>query len=253
MHDAIVHPSGARMRWVELPGNEPARVYVHGLGATSAPYYAGVAVHPLLPRRRSLLIDLLGFGLSDRPGAFGYTLEDHAETLAEALRKAGVAGASLIAHSMGGAVAIVLAARRPELVSGLILVDANLDPYPPAPVSPGSSGIAAYSEDDFVSYGWKEVRDRVGPHWWSTMRLADLRGLHRTAVGLAAGTTPTMRELLTGLTIPRAFLHPEGAAPAGADDLRRAGVEVLGIPESGHNIMLDNPEAFARTLATLLP
>ncbi|GAB2905706.1 alpha/beta fold hydrolase [Nonomuraea fastidiosa] len=254
MHDAIVHPSGARMRWVELPGGEPARVYVHGLGATSAPYYAEVAAHPALPRRRSLLIDLLGFGISDRPQDFSYTLEAHADALAEALRKAGVAGAAVIAHSMGGAVAIVAAARHPGLVADLILVDANLDPYPVTPPRPGTSGIAAYGEEEFVSGGWKEVRDRVGPHWWSTMRLADLRGLHRTAVSLAQGTTPTMRELLIGLTaIPRAFLFPEGDEPDGAGELRAAGVRVLGIPESGHNIMLDNPEAFARTLATLLP
>ncbi|MEQ4716179.1 alpha/beta fold hydrolase [Nonomuraea sp. B19D2] len=253
MHDAIVHPNGTRMRWVELPGAAPPRVYVHGLGATSAPYYAEVAAHPLLPRKRSLLIDLLGFGISDRPRDFAYTLEAHADALAEALRKAGVAGASLIAHSMGGAVAIVLAARHPELVANLVLVDANLDPYPPTPVQPGSSGIASYTEEEFVSHGWKEVRDRVGPHWWSTMRLADLRGLHRTAVSLAAGTTPTMRELLKTLPIPRAFLYPEGDPPQDADGLRASGVEVVAIPESGHNIMLDNPEAFARTLATLLP
>jgi pimeloyl-ACP methyl ester carboxylesterase len=253
MHDAIVHSSGARMRWVELPGADPARVYVHGLGATSAPYYAEVAAHPLLPRNRSLLIDLLGFGISDRPQDFGYTLEDHADTLAEALRKAGVHASSLIAHSMGGAVAIILATRHPDLVANLILVDANLDPYPPAPVRPGTSGLASYTETDFVEYGWKEVRDRVGPHWWSTMRLADLHGLHRTAVSLAEGTTPTMREQLMVLPIPRAFLHPEGSAPDRADDLREAGVQVLSIPESGHNIMLDNPEAFAQTLANLLP
>ncbi|MEV0391193.1 alpha/beta fold hydrolase [Nonomuraea sp. NPDC050643] len=253
MHDAIVHPSGARMRWVELPGAEPARVYVHGLGATSAPYYAEVAAHPLLPRHRSLLIDLLGFGVSDRPRDFDYTLESHADTLAEALRKAGVGSASLIAHSMGGAVAIVLATRHPDLVAGLILVDANLDPYPASPIRPGTSGIAGYTEEEFVGGAWKEVRDRVGPHWWSTMRLADLRGLHRTAVSLARGTTPTMRELLLGLRIPRAFLHPEGAEPAAAGELRASGVEVLSVPESGHNIMLDNPEAFARTLVPLLP
>ncbi|MGN9839346.1 alpha/beta fold hydrolase [Nonomuraea sp. H19] len=253
MHDAIVHPSGARMRWVELPGADPARVYVHGLGATSAPYYAEVAAHPLLPRHRSLLIDLLGFGISDRPADFSYTLEAHADALAEALRKAGVAGASVIAHSMGGAVAIVLAAHHPGLVANLILVDANLDPYPVLPVRPGTSGIASYTEDEFVSSGWQEVRDRVGPHWWSTMRLADLRGLHRTAVSLAKGTDPAMREILKTLPIPRAFLHPEGDAPEAADDLRAAGVQVLGIPESGHNVMLDNPEAFARALAALLP
>ncbi|WP_327583076.1 alpha/beta hydrolase [Nonomuraea sp. NBC_00507] len=253
MHDAIVHPSGARMRWVELPGAEPARVYVHGLGATSAPYYAEVAAHPLLTRRRSLLIDLLGFGISDRPQDFPYTLEAHADALAEALGKAGVAGASVIAHSMGGAVAIILAAHHPELVANLILVDANLDPYSVVPVQPGSSGLGSYTEEEFVAHGWKEVRDRVGPHWWSTMRLADLRGLHRTAVSLAQGTDPTMREMLKALTIPRAFLHPEGDPPEAADGLRAAGVQVLGIPESGHNIMLDNPEAFAQTLRTLLP
>ncbi|MFC5832016.1 alpha/beta fold hydrolase [Nonomuraea insulae] len=253
MHDAIVHPSGARVRWVELPGSAPARVYVHGLGATSAPYYAEVAAHPLLTRHRSLLIDLLGFGISDRPQDFSYTLEAHADVLATALRKAGVEGASVIAHSMGGAVATVLAAHHADLVAHLILVDANLDPYPPAPVRAGSSGIAAYEEEEFVAGGWKEVRDRVDPHWWSTMRLADPRGLHRTAVSLAEGTSPTMRDLLIDLTIPRAYLYPEGGEPAGAEGLRAAGVQVLGIPESGHNIMLDNPEAFARTLAALLP
>ncbi|QYC40794.1 Tropinesterase [Nonomuraea coxensis DSM 45129] len=257
MHDAIVHPSGARMRWVELPGPDPVRVYVHGLGATSAPYYAEVAAHPLLPRRRSLLIDLLGFGISDRPREFAYTLEAHAEALAAALEKAGVAGAALIAHSMGGAVAIVLAARHPELVAHLVLVDADLDPRPPAPVPAGGGiaggGIAGYGEEEFVEGGWKEVRDRVGPHRWSTMRLADLRGLHRTAVSLARGTDPTMRALLLSLRMPRAYLHREGDAPDDVGGLRAAGVRVLSVPEPGHTVMLDDPDAFARTLTALLP
>ncbi len=236
--------AGAKIRWVELPGGNPARVYLHGLGAMSAAYYAAVAPDPRLGGHRSLLVDLLGFGLSDRPADFDYTLDGHAEALSRALRTAAVVGAEVVAHSMGGAVAIVLAARYPELVSKLVLVDANLDPYVPKRM-PGSSGIATYTEAEFLEGGWDETRDRVGEHWWSTMRLAGREALYRSAVHLAHGTTPTMRQQLLALTIPRTFLFPEtDGAPLGADELRAAGVELVAIPESGHNIMLDNPELF---------
>src|SRR5689334_3324355 len=109
MRDAQVTPGGARIRWVEFPGDtRHTRVYLHGLGASSAPYFAATAVHPALAGPRSLLIDMLGFGISDRPGDFDYTLEGHADTVARALEAARVQAADVVAHSMGGAVAIVL-------------------------------------------------------------------------------------------------------------------------------------------------
>ncbi|MEV3934163.1 MULTISPECIES: alpha/beta fold hydrolase [unclassified Streptomyces] len=253
MRSATVTAEGDRIRWVELPGREPPRAYVHGLGATSPAYFAEAAVHPLLAGHRSLLIDLLGHGISDRPTGFSYTLESHADALAAALGAAGVSGAELIAHSMGGSVAVVLAARHPSLVSRLVLVDANLDPVPPTPGAGGSSGIAAYSEQEFLAGGWEEVRDRVGPHWWSTMRLAGREALHRSATHLVRGTDPTVRELLRGLGIPRAYLLPEADGPLpGADALTRAGVSVVPVPDCGHTVMLDNPEGFARATAAAL-
>ncbi|MFD8415835.1 alpha/beta fold hydrolase [Streptomyces sp. NPDC059650] len=253
MRSAAVTPEDDRIRWVELPGAEPARVYVHGLGATSPAYFTASAFHPLLAGRRSLLVDLLGHGHSDRPEQFPYTLEAHADALAAALDAAGVAGAELIAHSMGGAVAIVLAHRHPRLVSRLVLVDANLDPVPVVPRTNGSSGIASYTEEEFLAGGWAEVRDRVGAHWWSTMRLAGRTALYRSAVHLAAGTTPTMRELLLELEVPRTYLLPEADGPlAGTEELEAAGVTVVPVPDCGHNIMLDNPEGFARATAAAL-
>ncbi|MBX7546664.1 alpha/beta hydrolase [Streptomyces sp. NPDC004232] len=250
MRAAAVTPAGDLMRWVELPGEEAPRVYVHGLGATSPAYFAAAAVHPLLAGRRSLLVDLLGHGISDRPTDFDYTLESHADTLAAALTSAGVTGGELVAHSMGGSVAIVLAARHPGLVSRLVLIDANLDPLQPRPRGGGSSGIASYSEEEFLAGGWAEVRDRVGPHWWSTMRLAGREGLYRSAAHLVRGTTPTMRQLLVGLPIPRTYLLPEADdAFTGIESLEAAGVTVTRVPDCGHNIMLDNPEGFARATA----
>ncbi|MEU9231498.1 alpha/beta fold hydrolase [Streptomyces subrutilus] len=253
MRSAAVTAEGDRIRWVELPGEEPARVYVHGLGASSPGYFAASAVHPLLAGRRSLLVDLLGHGYSDRPEEFPYTLEAHADALAAALTGAGVRGAEFIAHSMGGAVAVVLAGRHPHLVSRLVLVDANLDPLPPAPGAAGSGGIAAYGEEEFLAGGWAQVRDRAGAHWWSTMRLAGRTALYRSAVHLAAGTVPTVREQLLALEVPSSLLLPEADGPLpGAGALEAAGVRVVSVPDCGHNIMLDNPEGFARAAATAL-
>ncbi|MEW2512034.1 alpha/beta hydrolase [Streptomyces sp. NPDC046870] len=243
MQQATFDSRGSRIRWTEVPGAEPARVYLHGLGAMSAVYHAHIAARPALAGRRSLFVDLPGHGTSDRPQDFGYTLEDHADAVAAALDAAGAAGAELIAHSMGGAVAVVLAHRRPDLVSRLVLTEANLDAFPPP--TAGSSGIAAYGEDEFVEGGHARVLETVGPLWAATMRLADPRALHRSAVGLRKGSDPVMRTLLERLPVDRVFLQGEHSGElAGREGLEAAGVRVATVPGAGHNVMFDNPDAF---------
>jgi pimeloyl-ACP methyl ester carboxylesterase len=248
MRDATVGPGEARMRWVEVPGDEPVRVYLHGLGGMSAPYFIPAATHPELAGHRSLFVDLLGHGLSDRPPDFGYTLEEHAATLATALDAAGVRAADVVGHSMGGGVAIVLAHHRPDLVGRLVLVEANLEPSPAPKV--GGSGINAYTEAEFRAGGLAETLDRVGPVWAATMRLADPVGLHRSAAHLVTATRPTMRHMLVDLPIPRTFIQGEQGSPVrDPDGLTAAGVRVLTVRAAGHNVMLDNPEEFARATA----
>ncbi|GGJ68781.1 alpha/beta fold hydrolase [Streptomyces brasiliensis] len=248
MKQAEFDGKGNCIRWTEAPGAEPARVYVHGLGSVSAVYHAHVAARPELAGRRSLFVDLPGHGISDRPDDFGYTLEEHADALATALDTAGLRGAELIAHSMGGAVSVVLAHRRPDLVSRLVLTEANLDAFPPP--TAGSSNIASYDEDEFVDGAYARVLDRIGPLWAATMRLAEPRALHRTAVALVRGSDPVMRTLLAGLTIDRVYLQGElsGELP-GRERLEASGVRVVTVPDAGHNVMFDNPDAFVAEVA----
>ncbi|WP_077799783.1 alpha/beta fold hydrolase [Streptomyces sp. JHA26] len=248
MRETGFDAGGSRIRWTETPGAEPARVYVHGLGAMSSVYHAHIASRPELAGRRSLFVDLPGHGISDRPQDFGYTLEDHAGALAAALDAAGVTGAELVAHSMGGSVALVLAHRRPGLVSRLVLVEANLDAFPPP--TAGSSVIAAHEEDDFVGGAHARVLENVGPQWAATMRLADPRALHRSAVGLRRGSEPVMRTLLEGLDIDRVYLQGEFSGElADRQALEATGVRVVTVPGAGHNVMFDNPDAFAAAVA----
>ena len=248
MREAVVGPDGARIRWVEIAGAEPVRVCVHGAGAQAAAYFTHAMTLPTLAGRRTLMVDLLGFGLSDRPEGFGYRLDDHADALARALDTAGITKAEVIGHSMGGAVTIALASRRPDLVSRLILAEAALDPVPPP--APGNVGVTTFTEAEFTSGGMAQILDQVGPLWAATMRLCDPIALHRSAFGLRAGTNPTARRLLMALPIPRTLLVGALSQPlSGRSELEAAGVRVVTIANAGHNIMLDNPQAFAEQVA----
>ncbi|MFJ4673276.1 alpha/beta fold hydrolase [Kitasatospora purpeofusca] len=252
MRDATVTPNGDRIRWVEIPGQEPVRLYLHGLGSSSPVYYAAAAAHPLLTGHRALLLDLLGFGISDRPTDFSYTLEAHADAVAAAVRAAGAERVEVIGHSLGGAVAILLAHRHPGLVDRLVLVDSVLDPVAPARTA-GGSGLASFTEEEYLAGGWRQVERWAGPFWWATMRLAGPEALHRTAVHRCRGTVPSLREQLRGLDVPRTFLHPEAdGEPAGAELLRESGVTLVAVPDCGHNIMIDNPDGFAEVTAAAL-
>jgi pimeloyl-ACP methyl ester carboxylesterase len=83
---------------------------------------------PLLERagHRVIAIDLLGHGGSEKPRG-GYSIEDQAELVAQALGQLDVEQANVVGHSLGGAVAVALAEQSSELVGGVVIVDSLPD------------------------------------------------------------------------------------------------------------------------------
>jgi pimeloyl-ACP methyl ester carboxylesterase len=78
---------------------------------------------PLLGQdHRVIRIDLLGMGGSDKPGA-GYSIEDQASAVAEALAKLHVVGATVVGHSLGGSVATAVAEQSPSLATRIVIID----------------------------------------------------------------------------------------------------------------------------------
>ncbi|MCD2462338.1 alpha/beta hydrolase [Streptomyces sp. MBT42] len=253
MRELFLAGQRAYIRWIDLPGagDGPVRVFVHGLGCTSASDFAHIAAHPALGGGRALLVDLLGYGLSDRPAAFDYRMESQAEAVGAVLDHLGLRGVDLVGHSMGGAVAIHLAAGRPELVARLVVAEPNL--YGGGGVF--SSPVAAQDEDAFVAEGFARMVAGVDrADYAARLRLADPRAVHRSAVALVEGSTPAPGDLLAGLAIPRTYLVGELSLPdPDAEKAAGFGLPVVGIPGAGHNLMLDNPDGFARALARALP
>lgn len=95
--------AGAIVRWLDLPGRGDPVVFIHGLGCASTYDYPRVAADPALAGRRMILVDLPGFGYSDKPESFGYRIGDQAGVVVELLDRLGLERCYLYGHSMGAA------------------------------------------------------------------------------------------------------------------------------------------------------
>ncbi|MFL6121846.1 alpha/beta fold hydrolase [Actinophytocola sp.] len=102
------------------PGDAPTAVYVHGLGG-SATNWTDLAgqLSGFVP---GIALDLPGFGRSEPPRDFDYSIPAHADTVARFVEGLGVGPVHLFGNSMGGAIAMNVAADHPELVRTLALV-----------------------------------------------------------------------------------------------------------------------------------
>src|SRR5699024_9472369 len=78
-------------------------------------------------------IDLPGFGFSEPAAEFDFTLLSHARVLEQYIASTGGAPVHLVGNSMGGAVVLLTAARRPDLVRTLTLVSPAMPDRRPDP------------------------------------------------------------------------------------------------------------------------
>lgn len=101
-------------------GTEPL-IFLHGWRSRGS-VWNGVAEKLATDQRSAYLLDLPGFGASPTPRQT-YTLDDYADVIADFLKQKKITRATLIGHSFGGRIAIKLAARNPEHLSRLVLVD----------------------------------------------------------------------------------------------------------------------------------
>src|SRR5262245_14503178 len=116
--DTVVN--GVRWHSREAPGSGTPILYVHGHLASSATWDAVLvsasAGHP------AIAVDVPGFGASDRPWPYDYSVAGEARSLLAYLDARRIARAILVGNSLGGAAALLLAADHPERVAALVLV-----------------------------------------------------------------------------------------------------------------------------------
>ncbi len=110
--------SAGRMHYID-EGNGAPILFCHG-NPTWSFLYRGI-VSRLRDRFRCVAVDYLGFGLSDRPESYGYTIEEHARTVGELVDHLNLEGFVVMGQDWGGPIGTAVATERAERVSGVVL------------------------------------------------------------------------------------------------------------------------------------
>jgi pimeloyl-ACP methyl ester carboxylesterase len=250
---------GAFLRYVEIPGADPPLIWLHGWQCSSTGELLPAAVQPPLRGRRSLLVDFLGHGYSDRPIEFSYRLEDHARTIVDLIDATGLRECGLVGHSMGGGIAILVAAARSSVISLLVMAEGNIRP------DDDGDRFGGLTEDEFVEHGFSDLLEgqakeaEAQPQGLRAVhlgitRLLEPRAIYREAVSMERETSPPLRSTLGEIKVPRWYLNGElsGPEPELERELASIGVGWKVVPQTGHPMGLQNPAGFAQTVADLV-
>ncbi len=259
---------GTRVRWVAWGEREqPGLVLVHGARAHWG-WWTRVLTPALRRGRRIVALDLSGHGDSGRRAR--YSAEDWGLEIAAVA--AGCAGgeAVLAGHSMGGFAAIAAAARHPERIAALALLDVLVRRPDPAlagqPRGMARRPLRVYASraEAIAAFRLVPAQPVLDPDLLRTIAAASVRPYKG---GWAWKFDPNVAQRFSDAAIaanlarvrcPIGYLYgdrsPDSTART-ADlvaELSGRPVPRRGVPDCNHHLLLDHPEAVGEGLRTLL-
>jgi len=260
-----VKANGVRLRVAER-GNGPSLILLHGLFMDHTTWDA--VGDALDGDYRVVAPDLPGFGQSEKPpeSRFPYGINAFADAVVDLYAGLELGRAILVGHALGGAVAITLAARHPELISKLILIDAlcypaQADLASRVALAPfiggfafkqlwGKSAFRAYFKESYLSRGARMHSARFD-HYYDSFNtpaarasaLATLRAARDTravVADIARITTPTL--VIWGR---EDSLYPAALGQRMAREIHEAGFQML---DAGHAPQEEHPAEVAAAI-----
>lgn len=268
--DQVVTPDGTTLHVEEGGEGEVPLVLLHDVDVAGNVTWDAV-VADLDPMFSVIRIDLPGFGLSERVPEEGsrHTVASMAEQLAAAIEER-VGGPAVFAGvGLGGEVAAEIAVVRPELVTGLMMIDVDFfkeqgwaEFAEKLPWVGTSAAFALETAGPLAAGRWAPLCEEGG--WCPSQSQIEARDLAETIVGSAESIrafhrTPAASQVpskLNEITAPTYYVwSQEGTVPRESVDrvqsaLPEADFEVFAEAWKAH---LDQPGGIAAAIATLAP
>jgi len=236
----------------------PPILLVHGLGDRGVQDWYPV-MRSLSQQHRVVAIDLPGFGRSDHANAH-YNPTDYARLLAHVIRVHLRVRADVVGHSMGAAIALVLAGVEPNLVRRLVLVDVAgilcreaLVTEMARPAAEDTSYVAAARREASTWFhelvtGFASLVPDLSTLLSSAIARKTLLGGDPTRIAALALLATNFNRTLDRVRAPTLLLWGERdtIAPRRTFDLlsiRLRVVDAVLLPNVGHNPMAQSPSA----------
>ncbi|WP_020654218.1 alpha/beta fold hydrolase [Massilia niastensis] len=247
---------------VEIEGEGPAVVCVHGLGGTSNTW---TPLLPVLQGHRVIRIDLPGSGRSPLP-AGKLCIGSMTAAVEAVCRRLDVNEAVFLGHSMGTIVCQHLATRNPSLVRRLALFGPLLCPPEQGRASiraradkATSGGVAAMQDiaDAIVAAATGRETKATQPAALALVRESVMR---QSPAGYAQSCTAladAQAAAVDGISVPVLLVtgDQDGVAPAAAVEAMAARIRnsrMVVIPGCGHWTTFERPQECIRQLDTFL-
>ena len=270
MTEQFLTVNGLRLRIVEWgdPGL-PSLFLLHGFSSTAIAW-ANVA-ETLARRYHVVALDQRGHGASEWDPQGRYSIDDFVADAHDVSQQLGLAPFVLVGHSMGGSIAYTYAAMHPQDVTRLVIEDAAPRPVddPRPPIQPLPEAPVFASRDEVVAsvraaqplMAQEALERRVDVYYverpdgtW-TFR-ADVARV-RTAIAQRPKYDwlwAHVRNIKCPTLVLRAGQEPAAISERTIDLLREANprVEVVTVPEAGHNIHFAHFAAFMPLLEQFL-
>src|ERR1700729_3652800 len=124
----LIKRNGVGLAYEEMNSAAPPIILIHGWSCDHTVFARQAKV--LSQSHHVVLVDLRGHGMSDAPHQ-DYTMAAFADDLAWLCTELALVKPVVVGHSMGGNVALELAAKRPELLSSIVMIDSTVLPSRP--------------------------------------------------------------------------------------------------------------------------
>lgn len=248
-------------------GHGPVLVFLHGSGNGACGYSNFQGNYPAIAAAgyRCIVPDLLGFGYSDKPLDIDYHLDRFVECIHQLLNTLGIAKATLVGNSLGGAVALAHALAHPQQVERLVLMaPGGLNDLPDYLAMPGMQAMfALYGSGEPITQtklkAFFQKAFVVNPDCVTDALVAERTALAATQPAQVIKTlkVPKMVERLSEITCPTLTLWglneqmmPDSGILPLAKGLKN-GRMVL-VPNCGHWVMIEHRDLFNRTVLDFL-